>query len=98
MRVKGWKQADVARLLSITPSAVAQWFKDGTRPRRDRVVKIAEALGVDAEALYGEPIPPPIAGGMSLKPVPVAPETKRDLPVYAAAEGGGGIKIGRAHV
>lgn len=93
MRLKGWKQADVARLLSITPSAVAQWFKDGTRPRRDRVVKIAEALGVDAEALYGEPIPQPIAGVMHLKPMPVAPETKRDLPVYAAAEGGGGIML-----
>lgn len=92
MDAKGFKNADLANALKITPSAVSQWLSGKTKPDRNKVLEIARILETDADALWGKVIPR-ITDVMQLNPTPVAAEYRRDLPVYAAAEGGGGAML-----
>lgn len=57
MRRAGVSQSELARRLGIRSQAVNQWFKSGgTAPRGKRLIRVAEALGVDlAELLNGAP-------------------------------------------
>lgn len=48
---KGLKDADVARLSGITKSTFSDWKKGLYQPKREKLVKIADALRVSLEYL-----------------------------------------------
>lgn len=94
-------QAEFATEIGISPQAVSQWFSGNTEPGKQNLQKIAKRFNVDInwltfgggllnsdiEPVYisekGDAVPGnPVAG--------IRPMASRDLPVYAAAEGGEG--------
>lgn len=48
---KGLKDADVARLSGVTKSTFSDWKKGLYQPKREKLIKIADALGVSLEYL-----------------------------------------------
>jgi phage repressor protein C with HTH and peptisase S24 domain len=92
MKAADVKNVEIARVLGITASSVSQWISGDTVPRDDKIVKLAELLKVKPEELAGRPIRKALAA-MPLNAVAVAAQSTRDLPVYAAAEGGSGAMI-----
>ncbi|MBW7877663.1 MAG: helix-turn-helix transcriptional regulator [Candidatus Cloacimonetes bacterium] len=48
---KGLSQTQLAEAIGISQSAVAQSEKEGAKPRKSTLKKIAEALGVDVEQI-----------------------------------------------
>lgn len=51
---KGLKDADVARLSCVTKSTFSDWKKGLYQPKREKLSKIADALGVSIEYLMGD--------------------------------------------
>ncbi len=51
---KGLKQADLARLVGVTPGRVTQWKKGEGEPGADRYPVLAEVLGVTVDWLMGK--------------------------------------------
>lgn len=51
---KGLKQAELAKLCGISPSAVSQWEAGEKTPRRENLEKMASVLGVTVEYLMGK--------------------------------------------
>lgn len=89
----GLSQADLARIVGRSQSAVAEWETGDTEPRRNIVEKIAEALGVNAIWLeaggvsedggasqYDASSPRPGAAA------PVAGQPRDLVPVFAAVQ------------
>lgn len=50
---KGWKQADLARAVGVTPGVPSRWLSGQDEPTRERIPDIAGALGVQAAWLAG---------------------------------------------
>ncbi len=48
---RGFTASDLARLTNVSPAAVWNWEKNGTKPRPDTLTSIAKALGVSPEYL-----------------------------------------------
>lgn len=48
---RGMTASDLARLVDVTPTAVWNWEKNGTRPRANVLSSVAKALGVTQELL-----------------------------------------------
>jgi transcriptional regulator with XRE-family HTH domain len=90
MEAKGYQQQDVARLANVTPSAVSQWLAGTTVPRRSRILHLAQLLAVPPEALSSGELSSPPPDIHTLRALPVARDYARNLPIYAAAEAGGG--------
>jgi transcriptional regulator with XRE-family HTH domain len=44
---RGFSASELARLTGVTPTAVWNWEKNGTKPRPDAIAAIAKCLGVD---------------------------------------------------
>ena len=51
------KAIDLAERLHISRSTVSQWLSGKTKPKRDRLVEIAEILSVDPSWLMGLDVP-----------------------------------------
>lgn len=51
---KGLSQSELARMLKIDETAVSHWEQGKSAPKRSRIVKVAEILGVTLGELYGE--------------------------------------------
>lgn len=47
-------QQQLAELVGVTPSAVSLWERGATIPRGDRLVIVADVLGVKVEDLIGD--------------------------------------------
>lgn len=87
-----YKAVDVAHAVGVTAAAVSQWLSGTTVPRLDKIKKIAEFLNVPLSNLVA-PQGKIISDVMQLRPEQLKGEYKRDLPVYAAAEGGSGSML-----
>jgi transcriptional regulator with XRE-family HTH domain len=48
---RGISASELARLVGVTPTAVWNWEKNGTRPRQDALSTLAKVLGVSKEFL-----------------------------------------------
>lgn len=48
---KGYTQADIAKMLDVTPAAVSKWENGESKPRIETLFRLAEILGVRAEEL-----------------------------------------------
>ena len=73
-------QAELADRLMVSHQAVSQWERGDTLPDITLIPAIAEALGIDINALFGvksEPVTLPMSGG---KPVADAPEVQEEEP------------------
>lgn len=92
MKAADVKNVDITRVLGVTASSVSQWISGAVTPRDDKVAKLAELLKVKPEDLLGRPIRKVFAP-MPLNAIAVGAQSTRDLPVYAAVEGGGGAMI-----
>lgn len=58
---RGMSQSELARLVGVSPQSVQQWEKpDGTAPKRARIAKVAEVLGVSVPDIVtdGGNLPP----------------------------------------
>jgi transcriptional regulator with XRE-family HTH domain len=54
LAAKGWTGSELAGVVGVSAGAVSQWLNDKKEPRRDKMERIAEALGVDVSWLeYG---------------------------------------------
>lgn len=51
---KGLKDADVAKLSCVTKSTFSDWKKGLYKPKREKLIKIADALGVSIEYLMDD--------------------------------------------
>lgn len=51
---KNLKDADVAKLSGVTKSTFSDWKKGLYHPKREKLSKIADALGVSIEYLMGD--------------------------------------------
>jgi phage repressor protein C with HTH and peptisase S24 domain len=94
-------QVEFAAEIGVSPQAVSQWFSGNTEPTRQNIQKICKRFNVDVNwlsfggGLLNSDVEPvyitqngnAVAGNSSLGLPPLA---SRDLPVYAAAEGGDG--------
>ena len=49
--IKGYKASDLARLTSVSATAVANWEKNGSIPRPAVLERVANALGTTTEYL-----------------------------------------------
>lgn len=92
MKAADVKNVDIARALGVTASSVSQWLSGAVTPRDDKIARLAEIVKVKPEELLGRPIRKVFAP-MPLHAVAVGVQSTRDLPVYAAVEGGGGAMI-----
>ncbi len=52
---KGLKDADVAKATGISPGTISDWKKGRYQLKYDKLLRIAEFLGVSAEQLTGVP-------------------------------------------
>ena len=79
-------QAELADRLMVSHQAVSQWERGDTLPDITLIPAIAEALGIDINALFGvksEPVTLPMFGG---KPVADAPEVQEEEPEIIIAQ------------
>src|SRR6478609_2563576 len=54
LAAKGWTGSELANAVDVSAGAVSQWLNEKKQPRRDKVERIAESLGVDVSWLeYG---------------------------------------------
>lgn len=56
-KAAGYTQQRLAEKLGVSRSAVAMWETGGTRPRSDRLLRLAEILGCTADELLGREPP-----------------------------------------
>ena len=80
-------QAELADRLMVSHQAVSQWERGDTLPDITLLPAIAEALGIDINALFGvksEPVTLPMSGG---KPVADAPEVQEGTRRYRRNRG-----------
>lgn len=54
---RGMYQAELAQMLGVTQSSVAQWESGAVMPQGVLLPKIADALGCTIDALYGREPP-----------------------------------------
>ena len=54
---KGIGQAELGRMIGVTPAAVLQMESPGCYPTADKLPLIAKALNCTIEALYGDEAP-----------------------------------------
>ena len=54
MRKTKISQRKVAKELNVTPSAVNKWVSGAASPRPDRLLKLAQLLGVTVDQLLNE--------------------------------------------
>jgi phage repressor protein C with HTH and peptisase S24 domain/DNA-binding XRE family transcriptional regulator len=87
---QGLSQADLGRLAGASQQVIAD-IESGRTLRPRQLFRIAEALGVAVgeldPSIRGDHGPAPVAGPYSLG------LGRKDLPIYSAAEGGGGSMI-----
>ena len=79
-------QAELADRLMVSHQAVSQWERGDTLPDITLLPAIAEALGIDINALFGvksEAVTLPMFGG---KPVADAPEVQEEEPEIIIAQ------------
>ena len=79
-------QAELADRLMVSHQAVSQWERGDTLPDITLLPAIAEALGIDINALFGvksEPVTLPMFGG---KPVADSPEVQEEEPEIVIAQ------------
>ena len=50
-------QAQIARLIGVSPSNITEWLKGRGVPNADKITKLAEVLGVQVSDLIDEPQP-----------------------------------------
>lgn len=53
---KGLSIADVAKTVEVSRAAVSNWDRGMSYPRRAMALRLAELLGIDADALQREPV------------------------------------------
>jgi len=80
----GLSQSALARRVGVTPQAIQQ-LEDGKVRDPRYIVALAEVLGVAPAALAGATPPGP---PRELYPIRQEPLGRKDLPVYASAQGG----------
>ena len=76
-RAKNLTQAELAKLIKVSPMTVRRWEWGQRQPRTNEIAKLAEALGTTVGALMGETSEPEVAPkdpGENL-PINNAPET-----------------------
>lgn len=54
---KGIGQAELGRKIGVTGAAVLAWETPGKYPEAEKLPRIADALGVSIDALYGRDCP-----------------------------------------
>lgn len=91
MDAKKLKAVDIAAALGVSKPAVSQWLNGKVTPTHDNLRKLAAILDVPVGSLIEEVTT--TERPFAFKPIPIAADYRRDLPVYAAAEGGNGSMI-----
>lgn len=56
MQAAGYNQKQLAEAMNVKPQAVQQWISEGTRPRMDKLSRLAEILNLPVNALVDETI------------------------------------------
>ncbi len=46
MQRRNLRQAELGRLIDVTPSAVSLWMKDQTKPSRETTIRLEDVLGL----------------------------------------------------
>lgn len=83
----GLSQSEVARLLGVSRSACNQWESGrGPAPRRERLAKLAQLLGVSYEwlATGAEPAAPALKDSRGSYAVTLPPDQRELLELYRA--------------
>lgn len=84
---KGLKDADVARLSGVTKSTFSDWKKGLYQPKREKLIKIADALGVSLEYLMnGEDVEWDPAGQKIDYTISLSEEEQEILTAYRSAD------------
>jgi transcriptional regulator with XRE-family HTH domain len=50
---KGWSQREFAKMLGVSPGAVAQWELGDTRPTLERMIDVCGVFGIAASSFLG---------------------------------------------
>ena len=86
---RGLTQAELARQVSVTTSAIGNYETSVSTPREHVLIALMKALGVDANYLYQDDMPPP-AVVLRLDEIPgvmpVREEERRLVEMYRGAE------------
>jgi phage repressor protein C with HTH and peptisase S24 domain len=83
----GKSQQDVANHFGIHRAAVSQWESAKSKPRIERLSKLADFLGVDVSWLSHD-IGSPEKSPQPQAKLPPLEDMPRDVPVYGTAQGG----------
>jgi phage repressor protein C with HTH and peptisase S24 domain len=88
-------QSDIARYFRISRVSVTQWESNTTKPDMNRISGLASLLNTTVEWLIERKgFPPLVSPDARPLPAPIIPGKDlvgaKDMPVYAAAMGGGG--------
>lgn len=76
-------QTELAKLLSVSQQAVAQWEKDTSTPNPETIAKIAELLGITTDSLMGLPPAPRSERGVW---IPVLGDIAAGIPIEAVED------------
>jgi transcriptional regulator with XRE-family HTH domain len=79
-RLRGVTQAEIAKRLNVSTSAVSSWAKEGRNPPSKRIPEIADILGVSAEYLLtGKDEPPDFADNYAAGKIPDEQTNKPEI-------------------